>query len=242
MKMTVRSCTILLVLIAALPAFSDDQSKANKELTKVAAIAWDASARAVVSHAVADVTGVKRAELVQQRQAMNVNYASVFVVEELMKSGAKLEDITAQVKAGKTVTQVADDQHANWKQIAADAKNLNSKIDDSLYKHFLNDKADKQRDLDEKYDITADTVAADHDVPKPDLEAAAERYNLWKGRAAAAGGNRHELDTATQQAAYSDHARAGGPGGTPGGTAGAGGDGGVGTPAPAAGGARTGPN
>ncbi len=241
MKMLARSCAVLLVLIA-LPAFGDDQSKANKELTKVAAIAWDASARAVVSHAVAEVTGVKRADLVQHRQALNINYASAFMVEELIKSGSKLDDITVQVKAGKTVMQVADSQHANWKQIAADAKSLNSRIDDSLYKHFLNDKADKQRDLDEKYDIALDTVPADHDVAKPDLEAAAERYNLWKGRALAAGGTRHELDTATQQAAYSDHARAGGPGGTAGGTAGAGGNGDVGTPAPAAGGARTGPN
>jgi hypothetical protein len=238
MNPIVRYCVVLLVLIAAVPAFSDDQEKANKEIVKVTAMAWDATARGVVSRAVSDVTGVKRTDLVQSRQSMNLNYGALFVAEELIKSGAKTDEIAAQLKAGKTIAQVANDQHANWKQIAADAKKLNAKIDDGLYKHFLNDKPDKQRDLDDKYDVAYDTVAADHDVPKPDLEAAAERYSTWKDRAIAAGGNHHVMDTAEQQAAYSDHDRAGGPVGTPG----ASGNGSVGTTAPAAGGARTGPN
>jgi hypothetical protein len=240
MNPIVRYCAVLLVLTAALPAFSDDQEKANKEIIKVTAMAWDATGRGVVSRAMSDVIGVKRPDLLQRRRSNNLNYGALFVAEELIKSGAKPDEVVAQLKAGKTITQVANDQHANWKQIAADAKKLNAKIDDGLYKHFLNDKADKQRDLDEKYDVAYDTVPADHDVdlPKSEIQAAAERYTLWKDRAAAASGKHHIMDTAEQQAAYTDHDRNGGPAGTPG----VGGNGSVGTAAPAAGGARTGPN
>ena len=244
MNPIVRYCVVLLVLIAAVPAFSDDQEKANKEVIKVTAMAWDGTGRGIVSRAMADMLGVKRPDLLQQRQTMNVSYGALFVAEELIKGGAKVEDIAAQLKAGKTITQVANDLHGNWKQIAVDAKKMNAKIDDGIYKHFLNEKGDKQRDLEDKYDVAYDTVPADHDVdlPKSEIEAAADRFNLWKDRAITAQGNHHTMDTAEQQAAYSDHDRAGGPGGNPGGTKGAGGDGGVGTAAPAAGGARTGPN
>jgi hypothetical protein len=52
-------CAVWLVLMAAVPAFSDDQEKANKELIKVTAMATDATGRGVVSRAVSDVTGVR---------------------------------------------------------------------------------------------------------------------------------------------------------------------------------------
>jgi len=240
MNRIVRYCAVLVVLIAAMPAFGDDQEKAYKELVKVTAMATDPTGHAVVSRAIADMMGAKRSEMVQQRLDLNVSYGSMFVVEELLKSGVKMEDIAAQRKAGKTVGQIANDQHANWKLIAADAKKLNTKIDDGLYKHFLRPAVDKQRDLADKYDVMGDTVAADRDadLPKTEIQAAAERYNLWKDRAEADKGHHHEMDTAEQQAAYDDHDRNGGPTGT----AGVAGSGSPGTPAPAAGGARTGPN
>jgi hypothetical protein len=242
MNPIVRFCAVMLVLSAALPAFSDDQDKANKELAKVTAMAWDATGRGAVNRAVSDVTGVKRSDLAQQRQSTNLNYASVFIVEELVKSGAKIDEIVAQLKAGQTIAQVANDNHANWKELALDAKKVNARINDVLYKHFLNIDADKQRDLDDKYDASVDLLEKDKEVPKPDLEAAADRYNLWKDRAFAAGGSHKGMDRAAEQAAYYDHVRNGGPQGTPGSGPTAGGNGSVGSEAPAAGGARTGPN
>jgi hypothetical protein len=244
MHRIVRSLVVLLIVAAALPALADDQEKANKEIIRVRAMAVDATGRAVVSRALSDVSGVNRPELLQMRQSMNLDYGSLFIAEELIKSGVKPEDLAAQLKSGKTVAQLANDQHANWKQFAADAKKLNNKIDDELYKHFLNDKADQERDLKEKYEKSRDAVPADStaEVPKTEVEAAAERFNMWKDRALAAGGSHHVMDTAEQQAAYSDHDRAGGPVGNGAAGAAAGGNGSVGTPAPAAGGARTGPN
>lgn len=242
MNPLIRSCAILLVLAAAVPAFSDDQDKANKELTKVSAMAWDGVGRSVINRAVADQTGTKRLDLVAQRQKLQLNYGSMFLVLELVKSGAKMDDIAAQLKAGKRIGEIAKEQHPDWKAITADAKKLNAKIDDVLYKHFLNEKADAQHDAADGYIVQNDNIEDDHHVEKSDVEAAAERFNTWKDRAIAAAGKRHEMDTAEQQAAYVDHDRNGGPVGTSGGTAGAGGNGGVGTPAPSAGGARTGPN
>jgi len=237
MNPIVRYCAVLLVLTAAMPAFSDDQEKANKELAKVTAMAMDMTGRAVVSLAVSDVTGMKRPDLVQQRKAMNLNYGALFVAQELIKSGAKPDDIAAQLKAGKTITQVANDQHANWKELAADAKKLNSKIDDCLFKHFLDGKAEKQRDLDDKYDIKIDTLAVDLLAPKPDLEAAGERFNSMKDRAAKAAPPHGGMDDATEQAWRSDHVRNGGPTGTPGSTQGvSGGSGSAGIAAPGLGG------
>src|SRR6266849_9377362 len=238
MNLIVRYCAVLLVLSAAVPAFSDDQDKANKELAKVTAMAMDMTGREVVSRAVSDVTGVKRSDLVQQRQSLNLNYGALFVAQELIKSSAKPDDIAAQLKAGKTITQVANDQHANWKELAADAKKLNGKIDDCLFKHFLDGgKAEKQRDLDDKYDIKIDTLAVDLLAPKPDLEAAGERYNSMKDRAAKAAPPHGGLDDATEQAWRTDHARNGGPTGTPGSTQGvSGGSGSPGIAAPGMGG------
>jgi hypothetical protein len=242
MNPIVRFCAILLALSAALPAFGDDQDKANKELAKVTAMAWDATGRSAVNRAVADMTRAKRSDLVQQRQTMNLNYGSVFVVQELIKSGAKMDEIAAQLKAGKTIAQVANDNHANWKDIAADTKKLNTKIDEALYKHFLKPGADRQGDLDDKYDANLDLLAKDKEVPKADLDAAADRYNQWKDRALAAGGPKKGMDKADEQAAYYDHVRNGGPQGTPGSGPTAGGNGSVGSQAPSGGGARTGPN
>jgi hypothetical protein len=244
MNRIIPSLAVVLILGAAVAAFADDQEKANKEIIKVRAMAVDATGRAVVSRAMADVTGVKRPELLQVRELMNLDYGALFVVEELIKNGVKADDLSAQLKSGKTIAQLANDQHANWKQVAADAKKLNSKIDDGLYKHFLNDKPDQERDLADKYEKSRDAVSGDTtaDLSKAEIEAAAERFNMWKDRALAAGGSHHVMDTAEQQAAYSDHDRAGGPVGNGAAGAAAGGNGSVGTPAPAAGGARTGPN
>jgi len=231
-------CAILLVLAAALPAFSNDQDKASKELTKITAIAWDGTGRTVVNRSVAETTGANRLDLVKDREAMNVNYGSLFLALELVKSGAKMEDITAQVKSGKSMVQIANDMHASWKQIADDAKKMNAKIDDTLYKYFLDDAAAKKRDAADKYVVAQDNFPEDHKVDKADVDAAAERFQMWKDRGIAAAGKHHVMDRAEEQAAWTDHDRNGGPQGT----TGVSGNGNVGVSAPAAGGARTGPN
>jgi len=173
----------LVALTFTVPAFSDDQQKAEKQLHKITALATDATGRRVVSITVADTLGTKRPALVMERRALNLNYGDLFVAHALLKNGAKMEDIAAQLKAKKNIGQIANEQHADWKQISADAKKLNSKVEDNLYKHFINSKAYFDRDQADKYDPTFDGVSADNDVSKGDIADAEHTYQLWHDRA-----------------------------------------------------------
>ncbi len=99
------------------------------------------------------------------------------------------------------------------------AKKLNDKIDDNLYKHFLHEKADKQRDQVDKYNVLYDGVKADNDVSQDEIEQALNRYQLWLSRAGVQPSGRR-LSFAEEKAAYYDHARSGGPHGSAGNTGG----------------------
>lgn len=172
-----------LLLALAVPGFCDDEQKAEKQLHKIAAMATDATGKRVVSITIADTLGVKRSDLVTERRDTSLNYADTFVAHELVKNGAKMSEIAAQLKSGKTISQIASEQHADWKQIGADAKKLNSKMEDNLYKHFLNGKATADRDRADNYDVMFDGVPADNQVSKDDIAEAQHTYSLWKDRA-----------------------------------------------------------
>src|SRR6266436_9382635 len=111
---------MLLALTLAIPAFGDDQLKAERQLHKVTAMATDATGRRVVSITVADALEAKRIDLVLERRAMNLNYGDLFIAHGLVKNGAKMEDIAAQLKAGKNIGQIANAQHVDWKQVCGD--------------------------------------------------------------------------------------------------------------------------
>jgi len=197
-----RSTWIFAILVAtalAHPAWGDEQQKAEKQLHKVTAMATDATGRRVVSATVADTLQVKRPDLVMERRTMNVNYGYIFIAHQLVKQGMKMDDIAAQLKSGKKMADIANAQHVDWKQLAGDAKKLNSKIEDNLYKHFLNGKADAERDAAENYDPTIDGVAADSDVSKDEIAEAEHTYVTWRDRADQARGS--SLDTSSEKAA-----------------------------------------
>ena len=197
-RLSYRSIT-LLALAIALPAFADDQQKADKQLHKITALATDATGRRVVSVTVADTIEAKRPDLVTERRTMNLNYGDLFVAHVLVKNGTKMDDIAAQLKAGKKMSQIADERHADWKQIAADAKKLNSKVEDNLYTHFLNGKSLTDRDAAEGYDPMIDGVSADNDVSKDEIAEAERTYLLWRDRADQKKAS--NLDTASEKAA-----------------------------------------
>jgi hypothetical protein len=189
----------LLVLTLAISAFGDDQQKADKQLHKVTALATDSTGRRVVSATVADALEAKRPDLVVERRTMNINYGDLYVAHVLVKGGAKMDDIAAQLKAGKKMGQIASEQHSDWKQIAADAKKLNAKIEDNLYNHFLNGKPLTDRDAAEGYDPMIDGVAADNDVSKDEIADAEHTYLLWRDRADQKKGS--NLDASSEKSA-----------------------------------------
>ena len=212
MNRLARKSSLLLILLVALPAASDDQQKAQKLLTKITALATDPNGRRAVSLAVSDTLSVGRPELARRRHAMNINYGDLFLAYYLNKSGAKLDDIAAQMRSGQSIWQIANQQHPNWKQLASDAKKLNGRVDDNLLRHFANVKADAKRNLADGYDPFLDSVAADSNVSQEEIIDAENRYNFLHDHAGVISGAR--LDTSDEQATRSarpDPVRNGGP-------------------------------
>ena len=199
MKRFVFLSLALLALAVSVPAFGDDRQKAEKLLHKVTAMATDGTGRRVVSMSVADMLGAKRPDLVNERRTMGVNYGDLFLAHTLVKGGAKMEDVAGQLKSKKNMADIANEQHADWKQIVSDAKKLNAKIEDNLYKHFVNNKANVERDQADKYDPNFDGVAADNDVSKDEIAEAETTYELWRTRAKKTTGT--SLDSSTEKSA-----------------------------------------
>jgi hypothetical protein len=206
----IRYSAIALILATSLPGFCNDQQKADKQLRKVTAMCADAMARSVVSRTMADMLAEKREQLVRQRRNLNLNYGSLFLAHELMASGMSIADVAAGLRAGKSVYQIADEKHADWKAIAANAKKLNSRVDDNIYKHYLNSKnteLDEGRDLADHYNAEADWVQADHEVSAPEVAEAEANFVFW--RKLAGQNNVYKgLTTAEEKAASFDPVKA----------------------------------
>jgi len=194
-------CWIVLSAIALAPrANADDQQKAEKELKKVTAMACDVSARAIVSRTMADMLELKRDQLVRERRAMNLNYGLLFLAHELNAKGMAMLPIALQLQQHKTLLEIANDQRVDWRLVLGRAKKLNDKIEDNIYKHFLNPKAGTDRDALEKYDAKMDWVKLDSDATQQDIVDAQEIFVHWRDRASYIGGKGNKL-TASQELA-----------------------------------------
>ena len=159
----------------------------------------------------ADELKVSRMSLVLERRSLNLNYGCLFVLHLLQESGAKAEALAAELHSGKNVFQIGDDLHADWKDIIARTKKLNRQIEENLYHHFMDSKADWTRDDAEHYQVTADGVLADKDVSNGDVNEAEYVFTFWQEQAMAYLHRNGLLSTTVEQAARNDNARDGGP-------------------------------
>jgi hypothetical protein len=153
----------------------------------------------VVSATVADALEAQRPDLVSERRNMNLSYGDIYIAHVVVKGGTKMEDIAAQLRAGKKMDQIANDHHLDWKQVAADGKKLNTQMEDNLYKNFLDGKPLAARDTADNYDPNFDGVTADNDVSKEEIADAEQTYVTWKDRAERKKGS--NLDASTEKAA-----------------------------------------
>jgi hypothetical protein len=185
MKPRIGFLLVLAATLSAVPAFSDDQQKAEKQIRKISAMATDVNARSIVSRSMSDMLKIERNQFQRERRAMNLNYGCLFIAHELTARGMKMMDVAMRLQAHETVLQIANEQHADWKKIADDAKKLNGRIEDNIYKHFLHADADRDRDLTDKYDSTADWVKMDADATPAEIVEAQEIYVQWRDRATA---------------------------------------------------------
>jgi hypothetical protein len=192
-----------LLLVSAF-AYSSDQQRAEKLSRRIAAFSVDATARSIVNRTMCDSFNVKRATLLQERRRMNVNYGSLFLAHEYMLAGATLDDIATRVKKGKSMLEIGQEQHADWKRIATDAKKFNTRIEDNIYKHFLNTKnteADNVRDVEENYHVDFDWLNADQQVTNEEVVEAAQSFVFWRNHAGITGAADRKLGIAKENAA-----------------------------------------
>jgi len=202
---------LLLFLTTSLVASGDDRQRAQKQVRKIAAMATDKIGRRMVSMSIADSLKVPRPLMVEERRKIGLDYGSFFVAHELLASGIAMTDIMSGLATGKSIWQIGDEQHANWKQIEADAKKQNNKIEDYIYRHFVNKKnndADEQRDLAEKYDLARDAVRTDFNVTPQEMIEAQTRYIFWRDEAGKSQGPGRNLTDRERKIAGMDHADA----------------------------------
>ena len=224
---SIRVLACLAAVLIAVPAVANDQQKAQKELNKVTALARDFTGRTVVNLTMSQTFKVPRMTLVQERGETGLNYGSLFLASQLVNSGATMADIAAQLKAGKKITDIANDRHADWKAIAEATKKFNGAVDGNLYKYFMVEnrptpvamKTSSAPAADE-YDVHHDGVKADaDDVSDKEIEDAQHRFLTLKDSAAKAKGDNRGLGLDKERIGYADHtgggpSGSGGPGGT----------------------------
>ena len=182
MRRIVVCASVLLVFVAL--AFADDQQKAEKQIRMMTAMSWDDTARSIVSRTFADVFKMQRPQMVVERKNLGLNYGGLFLAHELILSGTRIEEIAQQLRARKSILDITNESHADWKRIASDAKRMNNRITDSVYKHFLHSKPDEERDKLEHYNPSVDLVRADAEATPNEILSAEKEYVFWRNQAA----------------------------------------------------------
>lgn len=198
------------VLAACLCSWGSDQQQAQKQASRVTAMAAaNSTARVVVSGTISDALSVPRAQLVRERKAMHLSYGALFIAHQLNLAGAKMLDIAVELQDGKDIFQIGQEQNANWRTIADAAKRLNSRIEDNIYKHFLHTETDTQRTLLEHYDPDTDIVRADTEITPDEFTQARNSYTLWRNRASTIGGRGLDPASSTVLSESSDSFKGG---------------------------------
>ncbi len=182
MSRVVRCVAIFFVIAAAATAFAGDQQKTEKQVRMMTAMSRDDTARAIISRTFSDVFKVERSQLTAERKSLGLNYGALFLAHEIVLSGSSMQDIAAQLRLHKTVAEIAS--RSDWKRIASDAKKMNARISDNIYKHFMHPEQGKARDKLDRYDPAADLVRADEEATPKEVLKAQHEYVFQRNLAA----------------------------------------------------------
>jgi hypothetical protein len=154
----------------------------------------DDTARSIVSRTFADAFKIDRAQLVAERKSLGLNYGGLFLAHQLTTPGTRIQEIAVQLRGRKSFRDIGG---ADWKRIAAEAKKMNNRINDSIYKHFLHSKPDEERDKLEHYNPSADLIRADGDATSEEILNAQKQYVFWRNLAAPMSDNPADRSTPT---------------------------------------------
>jgi len=195
MRRVVVCATVLISLSSLVYADDKEKEKAEKQIRMMTAMSRDDTARSIISRTFADSFKMQRAAMVVERRNLGLNYGSLFLMQELLESGMRMEQIVEQLRARKSVLAITNATHADWRRIAADAKKMNNRIDDAIYKHFLHTKPDEARDKLDHYNPRQDLVRADADATPDDVMKAQSEYVFWRNQAAPLSGGQADAST-----------------------------------------------
>lgn len=214
MRLKVTILVLVIGIVAAQAFAASDRQKTEKQINRISAMAADLTGRRAVNLSMSQQLSVSRQDLVAQRRANNITYGTLFLLRQVTSSDEAFNQAVAQIKTGKQPFDVAEASHVDWKAVGNAAKKLNSKIEDNLYKYFVNN--DSEVSAGDKtsvgaYDPAFDSVMADSEVSKQDLAEAQDTYLFWRGRAT--GKKDATLEHNKEQAARQtvDPVRKGGP-------------------------------
>ena len=211
MRSAVRWMAIILVLAAAVPAFSDDQKGAEKQIAKIKAMAWDQTAREAVNKSVADTYKLDRNQLIQARRLLNIDYGSMFLLQEISATGVSMDELGGEIKGGKTAVQIANERKVDWKKIQADAKKMNALIEKSLFDQLGKPNSTKAAETAAHYDPATDGLAVDNEVPADQISEAGDTFRRISGLVTDAK-KANRIDDAGALTAGRDQIREGAPG------------------------------
>jgi hypothetical protein len=89
----------------------------------------------------------------------------LFVAYQLSENGKSFDEVAGALKNGKDIWQIGNERHADWKQVASEAKKLNGKLEAAFYQFFLAPPQKDQKAKDQKppdvYDAARDHTPAD---------------------------------------------------------------------------------
>jgi hypothetical protein len=190
-----RGCLAIIVAVAALvPAYADDREKAEKQMRMITAMSRDNIARSLINHTFAEVFKVERKQLIAERKSMGLSYGNLFLMHELISSGTSMQQIADGIHAHRTLVEIAEASKPNWKNVASEAKKMNNRINDCIYKHFLHGEADTERDKLDHYNPVADFIRADLDATSEEIAKAQTEYIFWRHLAAPKSGGEANLN------------------------------------------------
>ena len=197
--MRLRYLALLLLATSPLLSVADDLEKAQKQIRMITAMSRDDTARSIISRTFADAFKKDRMQMVAERRAMGLNYGSLFLAQEMALAGANMQEITGQLHTNKNILDVAKSVHLDWKRVASDAKKMNSRINDAIYKHFLHAGPDKERDQLEHYNPSVDLIRADADATTEEIAKAQGEYIFWRNLAAPKSDGQADIGTPVGQ-------------------------------------------
>ncbi len=139
-----------------------ETKKLDKELKKISLTAAVIDGRRVVNRVMSEQLGVSRTQLVKERKQTGFVYGQLFGAHEVARlGGLSFSQVARQMKQGQSLLEVSEQHQADLKEILADARKLNKKIDQELDRVADGDEDEQSEDVADSYDPSDDSLSAD---------------------------------------------------------------------------------